>query len=242
MTFSIIIKDVKFTRRAALYDIPRADIARVFGVFGRTAGRTVANHTGLGDGAINGSVSIIEDGVRVTGNANSVRFSNGVPVDVAGHTMIAVFKTPAAIGTAGVISLWEGLVGNAGASASRISIVKPGDGSAPFINSTMTLTTEVAGRLVEPNTLYIVSAMNNGYSGVRELCIHNPDGSVMSTHAAVPVAGSIGYPDNPVVDVGMSTSAQQVGVDVLSAGLWMGVMTQAERNAAAALLYAATQA
>lgn len=242
MTLSIIVPNVQFAKRTQLYAIPALDRNHVFAVFGASRERSLNNlNVSKPSGSVVGSVAFAADGVRVLGNVNAVRFAGLTGLSGQGCTIMAVFKTPAVPSIAGVVSLWAQSALAADSLSRRILLAQASPTDPVYYNSSPGATDTIAAKTIAPNKEYVLSLTRGPQGSVSQLRLHNADGSVALyspiTELGVPV---MPYAADTVFDIGMSSAANQAGVVVKGAGLWSGIMTEAEIAAAAAFMYQAT--
>ncbi|HDS1793002.1 hypothetical protein [Pseudomonas putida] len=237
MTLSIIIPNIKFPRRTQLYSIPALAKNHVFSFFGASREKSLVNHNASQPhGIVVGDVAFSADGLLVLGKTNALRFKGLRAPDPAGCTILVAFKTGKTIGDAGLVSYWSEASMFDDSLARRIYSIWTS--TSTTFNGVPGVTSAAAGRVITPDTEYILSLTRASKGNVSQLRVHNPDGSVASTHAITEYAGTtLPYASDVVFDIGTGSSAAQVGAYIKGAALWSGILSEAEIAAGAALMY-----
>lgn len=241
MTLSIIVPNIRFSRRTQLYTIPALAKNHVFAVFGESRERSLVNlNASEPNGAVVGEVSFTAEGARVSGKTNSIRFKGFKAPSAGGCTIMVAFKTGPVVGDAGLASLWGESSQGSDAFNRRI-YTTTSNGEATY-NSTPAANSANNNRPLLPNTEYIISMTRAVQGTPSQLRQHAADGttSVLSTIAEY-VGNALPYAADVVFDIGISSSPSQVGVFLKGAAFWSGPMSDADISAGAALLYQATR-
>lgn len=241
MTLSIIVPDVRFSRRSQVLNIPAIAKNHVFSVFGADRDRSLMNmNVSEQNAVLVGTADFSKDGVLIKGNTNSVRFKGLRQPSSQGCTLMVVFKTGPVAGDAGLVSLWSEAQQSADPFVRRLFSTTAG--GMPVFNSAPAATTANSNRPLQPNTEYILSmtrAIQGTPSQIRQ---HNLDGTVaVSSPLPEYVGMSLPYAADTVFDVGLSSSGTQLGVYIRGVALWTGAITETDIAAAAALLYQASR-
>lgn len=243
MTLSIIIPNVQFAKRTQLYDIPALDRNHVLAVFGANRDRSLTNlNISKPNGSVVGDVAFAADGARVLSNVNAIRFAGLTNISGQGCTLMAAFKTGPTVSNAGIVNLWGQSLLSGDSLQRRLFTTQAVPTGAVQYNSTPGATDTVESRNIVANKEYLLS-LTRGPTGVASrIRLHNPDGSVVLYSPIAELVGpTVPYAADTVFDIGTSSAADQVGVVMKGAGLWSGIMTEAEISSAAALLYQITR-
>lgn len=242
MALSIVVPDVKFSRRSQVLNIPAISKNHVFAVFGPERDRSLANlNIGEANGIVVGSVEFSADGALVTGNTNAIRFKGLRQPNGKGCTQMAIFKTGPVAGEAGVCNFWSESQQTNDSFQRRIYNALT-NGVAHY-HSFPPANDPVTSRKLLANTEYVLSLTRAVQGTPSVLRLHNPDGSVaMASPINEYVGTNLPYAADVCFDIGVSASSAQVGVYMRAVALWTGEMSEADISAGAALLYQTSRA
>lgn len=237
MTISIVSPTASFSRRLQVYDIPALDRNHVLALFGENQAKSLINlNSSQPDGALLGTATFSNEGVKVAGNTNSLRFKGFRPPSGAACTQMILYRTGATLGNAGLLNLWGESQMENDAFGRRVIASAPN--ALPIYASIPGPTDAVANRGQEVNTEYLLSFTRAASGGTSVLRRHNADGTVaMASPVSPATTATLPYSSDVVLDVGRSLDATQRSVTIRSVGLWTGAMTEAEVVACAKFMY-----